>query len=197
VASGASYPEYYDTVEECAKRCAHLPDCKAFDYTNPGGYQGKACRLWRAGEVYPLQSIGYEGNAGVCKECPNGWLRFGQNCYKSVSQSVSWSDAESSCNDEGGNLASVHSVEENQFISTISGPNTWLGGSDAAAEGEWSWSDGSSFDWTPSNWGAPNPEPNGGTSENCLITWGSGQAWNDGTCSKGWWATKFVCKKSL
>merc|ERR1712002_913005 len=43
--------------------------------------------------------------------CPNGWLRFGQNCYKSVSQSVSWNDAESSCNDEGGNLASVHSAE--------------------------------------------------------------------------------------
>ena len=67
VASGASYPKYFNTVEQCAKRCTDLPDCKAFDYQNSGSYQGKACYLWRAGEVYPLQSIGYEGNAGVCK----------------------------------------------------------------------------------------------------------------------------------
>jgi len=66
-------------VEACAKRCADLSDCKAFDYHNPGSFYGRRCYLWTAGQVYPLQSLGYEGNAGVCKAiewrpilgCPN------------------------------------------------------------------------------------------------------------------------------
>merc|ERR1712212_858644 len=50
--------EDYDTVEACAKRCADLSDCKAFDYHNPGSFYGRRCYLWTAGQVYPLQSPG-------------------------------------------------------------------------------------------------------------------------------------------
>merc|ERR1719233_831297 len=67
-ASGVTGPEYYDTVEACAKRCAILSDCKAFDYHSPGSYYGRRCYLWKAGEIYHLQSPGYQGYAGVCKE---------------------------------------------------------------------------------------------------------------------------------
>ena len=59
-------PEYHDSVEACAKRCADLPKCKAFDYWNPGSYYGRRCSLWTAGKIHPQRSPGLPAYAGVC-----------------------------------------------------------------------------------------------------------------------------------
>merc|ERR1711970_2210 len=59
-------PEYYDSVEACAKRCADLPDCRAFDYHKPGSYYGRRCYLWTAGKIHPQRSTGLPAYAGVC-----------------------------------------------------------------------------------------------------------------------------------
>ncbi|XP_036389192.1 ladderlectin-like [Megalops cyprinoides] len=53
----------------------------------------------------------------------------------------------------GGNLASLHSLQEYEFVQklTAGSPWTWVGGFDAVKEGEWQWSDGSAFPYHP--WG--------------------------------------------
>merc|ERR1711970_1610319 len=128
-------------------------------------------------------------------ECPDGWVQLGRSCYKSFTDEVSWRDAQSVCESEGSDLASVTTEEEGKFIASISGPNTWLGGNDLETEGQWKWVSNTRWTWNATGWGAPNGEPNGKTNENCLVTWGSGEEWNDATCNPGWWATKFVCEK--
>ncbi|XP_061627193.1 lymphocyte antigen 75-like isoform X1 [Phyllopteryx taeniolatus] len=42
----------------------------------------------------------------------------------------------------GGNLASVHSDDENAFIRTLTQGTTWLGGSNCQTTGAWLWMDG-------------------------------------------------------
>ena len=49
----------------------------------------------------------------------------------------------------GGNLTSIHSGEENDFVKSLAyySDNTWIGGSDARHEGNWEWTDGSTWDY--------------------------------------------------
>ncbi|KAK1172212.1 lectin-like [Acipenser oxyrinchus oxyrinchus] len=118
--------------------------------------------------------------------CLNGWVGFNVWCYQYVKDKKTWADAELYCLSIGGNLASVHSVEENNFIQNLINKNdasdafTWLGGSDCFREGSWYWTDGSKWDYN--NW--KKGEPNNLSIENCLITnfWVPG-GWNDIACN--------------
>ncbi|KAI3376174.1 hypothetical protein L3Q82_016698, partial [Scortum barcoo] len=75
------------------------------------------------------------------------------------------------CQNRGGNLASVHSFNEYQFIQnmiqriTHTFPDTWLGGSDAEQEGTWLWSNGEPFRF---NYWSPG-EPNNVLNADCLV----------------------------
>ncbi|TDH06441.1 hypothetical protein EPR50_G00113340 [Perca flavescens] len=69
--------------------------------------------------------------------CPPGWTQFGSRCFSFNIQGKSWIDAENFCKAAGGNLASVHSEEEHEFLRTfirqVTGANkrTWVGGFDS------------------------------------------------------------------
>ncbi|XP_063743026.1 ladderlectin-like [Eleginops maclovinus] len=82
-----------------------------------------------------------------------------------------WMEAEKSCNDLGGNLASIQTQAEYVFIrklvKTATGTDklTWVGGYDAVKEGVWLWSDGTKFSYTGWTKGEPN---NSGGKENCM-----------------------------
>ncbi|KAK7933322.1 hypothetical protein WMY93_004218 [Mugilogobius chulae] len=108
-----------------------------------------------------------EGNQG----CAEGWTKFGSRCFKLINEKITWFDAEKSCHSLGANLASIHSAEENSFITdlikTATGSNseTWIGGADAVKEGQWLWSDGSVWDFT--NWHSGQPD-NAGNNEHCI-----------------------------
>ena len=72
--------------------------------------------------------------------------------------SLSWDDARSACQASGGDLASIHSAEENAYAYGLTaGVSTWLGLNDVAVDGNFVWSDGSAVDYL--NWsglpGAP------------------------------------------
>ncbi|XP_041654469.1 ladderlectin-like [Cheilinus undulatus] len=75
------------------------------------------------------------------------------------------------CTTVGGNLPSVHTKEEYEFLRNtvhqLTGQHVmaWLGGYDAAKEGVWLWSDGSHFDFKHWAKGEPN---NAGGHENCM-----------------------------
>ncbi|XP_063077512.1 ladderlectin-like [Engraulis encrasicolus] len=122
------------------------------------------------------------------ESCPWGWQRYERRCFKFVSTTRTWAEAERYCVMMGGNLASVHSRNEYYFVqdlvrkNTQSTPVTWIGGCDAAQEGLWLWSDGSRFDYSHWNTAEPN---NLEKIEHCLhFNWGGPLGWNDIPCNR-------------
>ena len=105
---------------------------------------------------------------------------------------MTWEKAEEHCQGEGGHLVSIHSAEENDHVAGLVAGELWVGGSDVAAEGDWTWTDGSSFSYN--NWAFGQPA-NYGTGEDCLmINWNGAGMWNDQPCSE---EKRFVCKMDI
>ncbi|XP_069046937.1 galactose-specific lectin nattectin-like [Lepisosteus oculatus] len=129
--------------------------------------------------VFNVDSVsGRRGSSRVSGElclcpCPPGWLSFGDRYFKHIGTQKTWADVEIECIKLDGNLASVHSEEENTFllqlINSIKASYTWIGGSDSEKEGTWLWSDGSQLDFT--KWG--NGQPDNYGVENCIKTPGN------------------------
>ncbi|KAM8754010.1 galactose-specific lectin nattectin-like [Acanthopagrus schlegelii] len=94
-------------------------------------------------------------------------------------------EAELNCIYLGGNLASIHNVNEHNWIRGLvrracgSDVWAWIGLSDAIQEGKWLWTDGSRFVFSrwahgqPSNWAGK---------EHCTHINYGGDNWNDITC---------------
>lgn len=76
------------------------------------------------------------------------------NAYEFVrAETISWDDASTLANeavfeDVNGHLATIFDQAENDFVLSLLtgvGGSVWLGGSDAAVEGEWRWVTGEQF----------------------------------------------------
>ena len=80
----------------------------------------------------------------------------------------------------------------------------WVGGSDAAVEGTWTWSDGSPWDylnWLPGDWDGEGPNPNnaGGVQDCTTMNWFPAAFpfagyWDDDNCALT--KTAYVCKRT-
>ena len=62
----------------------------------------------------------------------------------------SWNDAKSHCELNGGRLVSIYSASQNAdvraaIVAAGVTDHVWLGGSDFASEGTWTWTDGNVF----------------------------------------------------
>ncbi|MFC1910427.1 Ig-like domain repeat protein [Chloroflexota bacterium] len=79
-------------------------------------------------------------------------------------------------------LATINSGGEQTFIEGLDGSDTWLwlGGTDAASEGAWTWITGEPFIYT--HWAAG--EPNQNTEGEDYLEWNAG-AWNDNIVDSG------------
>ncbi|XP_039674865.1 galactose-specific lectin nattectin-like isoform X2 [Perca fluviatilis] len=128
--------------------------------------------------------------------CPPGWTQFGSRCFSFNYHAKSWVNAETFCKAAGGNLASVHSEEEYEFLRTfihqVTGENkvAWIGGFDSVQEKEWMWSDGSPSRLATVNLTQPDNE---GGREHCLEM-NYHDKWNDYVCEK---KRHFLCSMNL
>ncbi|XP_064595387.1 macrophage mannose receptor 1-like isoform X2 [Liolophura sinensis] len=118
-------------------------------------------------------------------------------CYKIVNRPLSWKDARDFCrnSDNNGDLASIISLDEQNYISGRLTTNTylsyWIGGNDLNSEGGWEWADGSGFAFM--NWGKGQPD-NWKSRQDCLrVDMSQFKAWDDAEC---WIRYPFVCKKA-
>jgi len=131
-------------------------------------------------------------SAKTTEGCPDGWTSFGANCYKlSTVKLDNYEDlAEKHCQLlDGAHLASIHSKEENDFVSNFDCEAFWIGGTFNSSQQTWMWTDGSSMTFT--SWGPIQPTGDGP----CMVTnWEGVGLWNDRTCEK--YPVKFLCKKS-
>ncbi|XP_045898361.1 lactose-binding lectin l-2-like [Micropterus dolomieu] len=116
------------------------------------------------------------------------WQSFNGRYYKYVATQMTWADAELNCVSEGANLVSIHSLEEEDFVKSLTKnvdhevkARSWIGLSDVHKEGSWMWSDGSAVDfdiWSP---GQPD---NARGNEHCVhINYVNDLKWNDIPCS--------------
>ncbi|XP_028432920.1 type-2 ice-structuring protein isoform X1 [Perca flavescens] len=119
--------------------------------------------------------------------CPASWHKYNDRCFLFIPRTLDWSDAEKNCQSSKGNLASVHSVEEYQFIQMIikqqthGNPITWIGGHDSPKNNVWFWSDGRPFSFTFWCAGEPN---NGYGNQDCIqMNFGEHNCWDDVQCS--------------
>ncbi|XP_050984261.1 galactose-specific lectin nattectin isoform X2 [Labeo rohita] len=125
--------------------------------------------------------------------CQSGWAQFGYRCFKAFNYDTSWSDAEMTCLNYGGNLASVHSQTEYNFLRVLiySDKSFWIGGYDAVSEGKWFWSDGTKMNFRL--WSPIEPNNEGGI-ENCIeMNFRATGLWNDLDCNI---KRPFVCATS-
>ncbi|XP_017289111.1 ladderlectin-like isoform X1 [Kryptolebias marmoratus] len=142
-----------------------------------------------------------EGESHVEKRatsCPSGWTKYGARCFRYISASYTWAQAENYCvRYQSGNLPSVHSAAEYSWLQsyvrskTCGNPTIWLGGSDAEQERMWFWSDGSRLSYN--SWCSGTPRAS--TSYNCIIMNASSRrCWYDYPCGNRY---AFVCAKKL
>ena len=92
---------------------------------------------------------------------------------------------------DGSHLASITSDEENRILSTVAeqyDDQIWIGGSDIASEGDWVWSDETT--WSYSNWHSDEPS-NDKKKEHCLTFQ---RHWNDDDCTHKF---PFLCQKRI
>jgi lectin-like protein len=130
--------------------------------------------------------------------CPS--QAFGGSCYELFGGPASWSEAEQRCVDWGGHLAKVESAQEDAFLGGLLGApggsaegarGAWLGGSDAAQDGEFIWADGSALLFDAF---APN-QPDDGAGVDCIEKRNDATAlWYDQRCTDEY---PYICRRPL
>merc|ERR1711872_130052 len=119
-------------------------------------------------------------NVSNCKltVCPDRWVVYGSHCYRMYLELHSWSDAESKCQQVGGHLASIHNYNEHEFIFKLANNHTvWIGGSDEGNIKNWTWSDGTKWQYT--NWNKNEPNNYNNEEECAEISDDYEGKWND------------------
>lgn len=132
--------------------------------------------------------------AGFCEHesggftLENGWIYDAQsNISYGLTANGTWSQAEGEAVALGAHLVAVGSATENQFLLDwlvslwpFTPSTAWIGYSDAAAEGNWLWSNGEPTVYT--NWDSDEPNNSGNEDFALMVVnvsgWVPGQ-WND------------------
>ena len=85
-----------------------------------------------------------DNKATITKEEPEFWKSAMPALHVYIQKNTSWYQAESVCVTNGGHLVSITSQTDYEDLKQYQdGENDfWLGGSDEAVEGNWTWSEG-------------------------------------------------------
>ncbi|XP_015338886.1 macrophage mannose receptor 1 [Marmota marmota marmota] len=181
---------------------------------SPSTEPGKSCVSLNPGKnakwenLECVQKLGYickRGNntldtfiipseSDVPTKCPSQWWPYAGNCYKiHREQKKIQRDALTACRKEGGDLASIHSIEEFDFIFSQLGyePNDelWIGLNDLKIQMYFEWSDGTPVTFTKWLRGEPSHENN--RQEDCVVMKGKDGYWADRACEK---PLDYICK---
>lgn len=119
------------------------------------------------------------------------WQAFNGRSFLFVTDAVSWAHAQQDCLAMGGNLATIHNKQEQEFVQSVAeGQTAWIGFSDAQENRYWFWINSNPLSYT--NWcpGEPNNYPG---IQNCaVINYTDRGCWDNDVCSKRF---PFVCER--
>ncbi|XP_030828651.1 macrophage mannose receptor 1 [Strongylocentrotus purpuratus] len=170
--------------------CVILTDAPSWDDTSCADLHPTICRTTNAQPPDPVEELpGY---------CQSGQTAFGGYCYYVPDGLVftEWYSASYQCQQMGGELASIHSKEENEFIrdlvqTDIGKRNVWVGLERGPSGGFTNWNDGTPVDYV--QWDNGEPTDNWrGNQEDCVeIYTNEFGTWKDEVCSTG---SSYICK---
>ncbi|XP_030076595.1 C-type mannose receptor 2 [Microcaecilia unicolor] len=134
-----------------------------------------------------------ESWANVKVDCEPGWQGFQTNCYRLTSEKKSWIEAKKICQRGGGDLVSIHTLPELEFVTKRVKQDVeelWIGLNDLKLQMNFEWSDGTPVRFT--YWHPFEPNNFWDSLEDCVTIWGPDGRWNDGPCNK---TLPSICKK--
>ena len=114
-------------------------------------------------------------------------------CYKFFSSDETWDDARSHCQNLEAELASVTSKITNEFLTTLTQEECWIGGYKNGST--WQWTDGSeSIWWKYRNWASGQPDNIGGNQDKLKFNFKEPGKWDN---EESHMQQPFICQKHL
>ncbi|KAE9548049.1 hypothetical protein FO519_008739 [Halicephalobus sp. NKZ332] len=152
-------------------------DSSKFDFQDWGTNQPASPSTKKCGQIFVDKSI-WPQDAG--------FLSDPSVCYSMLTTQTEYLNAEQTCVDLGGHLASVDSAFTNTFLvqnaqkafTNTSSTDFWIGGNDLASSGVWTWTDGKPFTFT--DWA--QGEPSSASGADCIGTALDGGLWSAQSC---------------
>uniref|UniRef100_A0AAX7UAC3 Mannose receptor, C type 1b n=1 Tax=Astatotilapia calliptera TaxID=8154 RepID=A0AAX7UAC3_ASTCA len=185
-------PGYKTVVELTCK--VYLSSCLGHPLPNPG-YN---CAVVDPSVRYLWQSLPCSNKLGyICYTgtgfCSNPWIHYNGHCFHRNQAQKTWSEAQVACHQDGGDLVSIHSVEDQSFIISQLGYTStdqlWIGMNDRKTEGLFDWSDHSTVTFTSWEFGKPAVSSE---IKDCVLMRGENGNWADLVCEE---QHGFICKK--
>ncbi|XP_056149770.1 macrophage mannose receptor 1b [Lampris incognitus] len=125
--------------------------------------------------------------------CPSPWIPYNGYCFNLQRAKKTWSEAQTECRKELGDLASIYNTEDKSFILSQLGYSAtdelWIGLNDRKTEGLFDWSDHTTVTFTSWEFGEPSTS---GSSEDCVLIRGENGNWADRGCEE---SHGFICMK--
>ncbi|KAM4756851.1 C-type mannose receptor 2 [Cyanocitta cristata] len=126
-------------------------------------------------------------------DCEPSWQPFQSNCYRLVGEKKSWQEAKKTCLRSGGDLVSIHTLSELEFVTKEIKQDVeelWIGLNDLKLQMNFEWSDGTPVRFT--YWHPFEPNNFRDSLEDCVTIWGPEGRWNDSPCNQ---TLPSICKK--
>ncbi|XP_056155303.1 macrophage mannose receptor 1 [Lampris incognitus] len=178
---------------------------------HPSSQPGLNCAVLNAGKASKWESeactkkLGYicrKGNSTTLPPrpvdqpsfCPSHWVPYAGNCYYLQRTKKMWKDALTACHKEGGDLASIHSIEEQSFVISQTGylstDELWIGFNDQRNQMLFEWTDHTHVTYT--QWQTGEPSHATVLQEDCVLMRGKDGKWADYMCERQF---GYICKK--
>ena len=113
-----------------------------------------------------------------------------QSCYLQGQPAVAWTDARQGCQSWGGELVTIDSPEEDDFLAARLDVTVWIGASDRLQEGRVVGLEGAPLPFT--NWASGQPD-DFQNREDCVVKQANSGAWNDLPCGS---PRSYVCERA-
>ncbi|KAA8584470.1 hypothetical protein FQN60_008255 [Etheostoma spectabile] len=159
-----------------------------------GKWNDDACHKDHSFVCYRKKSSSIQPPPPTKSPCPAGYISWYQNCYKLVEEHETWDKAQMSCEQQGGNLASIDMSYDQAFVAGVvlqGRADAWIG-LRRKDDGAYTWTDGWPVFFT--HWGPG--EPSNIKEEGCVSMHASHAfhgTWNDTKCDN---AKPYICKIS-
>ncbi|KAM3850435.1 macrophage mannose receptor 1-like [Diretmus argenteus] len=128
--------------------------------------------------------------------CSSPWIPYNGHCFylkRLQSDQKTWPEAQTECRKEGGDLASIHNVEDQSFVISqlgyVTNDELWIGLNDRKTEGLFDWGDHSTVTFTSWEFGKPSASD---SQEDCVLIRGEKGNWADALCED---KHGFICMK--
>ena len=118
----------------------------------------------------------------------NPYKFYDGHTFQYIKATAKWSVAKTACEALGGHLATSTSAGKNEFLLSIIGATSWLGGTDEETEGVWKWITGET--WSYANWNSGEPNNSGNNEPYLELRYPAG-VWNDESPSA---TRRYVCE---